>query len=120
MKKIILSGFLICCSLLYACSKSPTVSYAETIGHEVLHCFFGQWHNNNPNEHNLVVYPDIDMNNQLTDVTTISLYFLEDEALQAKYKQFAPAALDRNVVSVHGFNVRHLTNRACGIYIAIL
>ena len=123
MKTITTFGFLTCffSLVLIACSNtSPTLGYINTIGHEVLHCFFGQWHKDRPNEHNLTVYPDLDFKDKLTEISTISLYFLPNDEVQAKYREYAKVAIDKNVVAVHGFNVRYLNSHACEIYIAIV
>lgn len=90
-----------------------------TIGHEVMHCFFGEWHGPDGK------YPSsIDHTTQLTEISTISIKFLTNAELQALYREKVRTAgnrvPDRNVDEVKGFNLRYVSSHACDIYIAII
>jgi len=106
---------------IYACSSETptTVRYMHTIGHEVLHCFFGNFHDDYGRHPTA-----LDLSTKVTDISTITLTFLPDRELQKLYREKTQdpklTSTDKNVTAVDGFNLRYVNSHVCEVYIAIL
>jgi len=102
--------------LLVSCSDKPanTGRIIHTLGHETLHCFFGEWHDpygRHPSR--------IDVDAQLAESMTIVVRFVVEAELQRLYREAARThtAPDKQITKVDGFNIRDPNTDTCVVYV---